>query len=218
MPKIKVGINRKKFSYKEFMEIAEWQLYHFGFNLVQFAYRLAKYGHQGQYRLDKTRYFEHPKAVALIIMLECGVYLPEPIIVALMHDLDEESNILIWWDVEHCFGKDICRGLRLVTKGGLKDYYAELKRVQSDDWWIQLVKLADILHNMRTMQKTNKAFRTRQLEEKEREYVPLLESMAKNIPDDRKHIIDYLRKEIGAACDRVRDSLKKVRIKKDPSV
>lgn len=208
MPRIRIGITRKKFTRNEFNQIAVCQLYYNEFQYVKAAYRQAKHGHLGQYRIDKTRYFEHPKAVALIVMLECGVYLPNPICVALMHDLLEDSHILSRWDIEKFFGKDICRGLKILDKKGAKDYYEELLRVGKRDWWIQLVKLADILHNLRTMLKTSRRFRTRQLEGKSGVYPLLLESLAKKIPRDRRHIIDYLRKELDQASNLIKDSLK----------
>jgi len=218
MPKIKVGITRKRFSRKEFNKFVACQLYYEDFQYVKTAYELAKYGHLGQKRLDGTRYFEHAKSVALIIMLECGVYLRNPIVVGLMHDLREDSYILSWWAVEVFFGKDVYRGLREITKEEGKDYYERLNNLPKKDWWVQLVKLADILHNFRTMVKTSKTFRTRQLEEKCTAYPPLLNALAKNIPRDRRHIVDYLRKELDHASDLVRISLETKRVnKKDPS-
>jgi GTP pyrophosphokinase len=208
MSKIKVGITRKRFTQQEFNRIATCQLHHDGFERVKAAYQLAEQGHFGQYRIDKSKYFEHPKAVALIVMLECGVFLPNPICLGLMHDLFEKSHILTWWGIKKLFGKDICRGSRTITKEDGKDYYGELLEVEKKDWWVQLVKLADILHNFRTMLKTSKSFRSRQLEEKCRVYPLLLESLADKIPRDRYHVIDYLRKELDQASNLIKESLK----------
>jgi len=208
MPKIKVGITRKRFTRNKFNQIAACRLNRNEFEFVKAAYQLAEQGHFGQYRIDKSKYFEHPKAVALIVMLECGVYLKNPICLGLMHDLLEKSDILTWRRIKKLFGKDICRGLRTITKEGNKDYYEELLGVGKKDWWVQLVKLADILHNFRTMLKPSKRFRIRQLKEKCKVYPLLLESLAKKIPRDRAYIIDYLRKELDQASNLIRESLK----------
>ena len=72
------------------------------FELVMDAYRLSKYGHRGQKRDDGTRYFEHPRRVAKILLL-WGIYDHEMLIAALLHDIKEDSHILTWKKIRRDF-------------------------------------------------------------------------------------------------------------------
>lgn len=62
--------------------------------LVMMAYGYAKMGHGykvEQKRDSGERYFEHPRRVAYILMEEFGIYDPDMIITALLHDLVEDT-------------------------------------------------------------------------------------------------------------------------------
>ncbi|MFA6042939.1 MAG: hypothetical protein WCV85_06475 [Patescibacteria group bacterium] len=203
--RIRIGYSQRIFDRPTFERIAQTQLYSQEFELVMLAYRLAKYGHKNQFRHDlKTRYFDHCKSVALIIMLECKVFLFRPLCVGLTHDLGEDSRILNWWGVEHVFGKDVYRGLRILTKEEGKNYYWGLQSVEPKDWWIILVKLADRLHNMRTILKEPKAFQLKQLKETEEIFPVLIENFATIVPKRFQYLSGYFTDELTYACNRVR--------------
>jgi (p)ppGpp synthase/HD superfamily hydrolase len=63
------------------------------FELIDFAYDLAKEAHRGQIRKDGERYFEHARAVALILMDECKIMDVNMIITTLLHDTVEDSPL-----------------------------------------------------------------------------------------------------------------------------
>lgn len=205
MPRrLRIGYYKKIFPRPVFEAIAASQLYVDDLPMVMLAYRLGKYGHRGQTRKDFSRYFDHPKAIALIIMLEFGVYKPKPIILGLTHDLMEDSFILAWQDIQLIFGRDIYRGLRIITKEEHKDYFAGLERA---DWWIILVKLADRLHNLRQLLHTTKKFKKRQLAETDREFPRLLDAFEKKVPAEYSYLPAYIHQEFAYAIQKVKRSL-----------
>lgn len=207
-PRIRIGYSKRIFDRPTFERLVQSQLYPSEFRLVMLAYRMAKYGHRDQFRRDnRTRYFDHCKGVALIIALECKVFLGKPLCIGLMHDLGEDSFILTWDDIEKIFGRDIYRGLRIITKERDKDYYWGLTSVEPKDWGTILAKLADRLHNMRTILKENEAFQRKQLSETEEIYPELIEVFRAKAPKRFKHLADYFSSELAYACNRVRKQL-----------
>jgi GTP diphosphokinase / guanosine-3',5'-bis(diphosphate) 3'-diphosphatase len=172
---------------------------------IALAYRLAKYGHRNQFRRDGiTRYFDHKKSVALIIGIECGVTFAPAITVGLIHDLMEDTYILTWDDVEWIFGSRIYRGLRLITKEHVKQYYANLLGVQRSEWWVLLVKLADRLHNLRSLAGQPPDFQLKQLRETLRYYPALLKRYSEIVPKRFRKSSILLQTEIMKECERAR--------------
>lgn len=125
------------------------------FQLIMLAYRLAKYGHRGQTRKGGERYFEHVKGTTLIVVQEFGITRTITIIKALLHDIVEDSFILLIGDIEIIFGKEVAKGIAVLSKDRLlertirdKAYGEQLKEAMEDDL---IVKMADRIHNMRTV-------------------------------------------------------------------
>jgi GTP diphosphokinase / guanosine-3',5'-bis(diphosphate) 3'-diphosphatase len=144
----RVDKDRDKIGREKFAELLGFRLTSSELRRVMRAYKLAKYGHKDQLREDGERYFEHPKAVALILIQELRIIDADTIIAALMHDLQEDSFILSWEDIEDIFGKDVSRYVRAVTKEPNKDYLGNLLEAPTPALF---VKLADRLHNLRTL-------------------------------------------------------------------
>lgn len=141
---------------------------------IERAYAFADEGHAGQTRADGSPYIQHPVAVA-DILLELG--LPsETIAAALLHDVVEDNDGISIEDVAREFGEEIARKVDGVTKltelprvsraGEVDDEpmseatLAKLRRAETirktmlamnDDVQVVLIKLADRLHNMRTL-------------------------------------------------------------------
>jgi hypothetical protein len=113
------------------------------------AYAFAKEAHRGQWRRSGVRYFEHPKAVAAIL-LQLGVRDPDTICAALLHDVVEDCGVTVS-QIETRFGIQVARCVRLVSKTGLTEaqYFARLVRANEPGAW--KVKLADRLHNLSTL-------------------------------------------------------------------
>ena len=116
------------------------------------AYRLSKYGHKGVNRRGGDRYFEHPKAVA-VLLLRRGEQDADVICAALLHDIIEDTFILLADDVEAWFGARVRRIVDLVSKVphdiDHEEYFARL--AESDEPGAWLVKLADRVHNLSTL-------------------------------------------------------------------
>ncbi len=121
------------------------------------AYLLSKKAHSNQYRGSGEEYFTHPLAVAN--------YLAEmkldssTIITALLHDVVEDTKVTIQ-NINDEFGNEISRlvdGVTKLSKLDLKFGFAQAENFRklllasSDDIRVLLVKLADRLHNIRTI-------------------------------------------------------------------
>ena len=127
-------------------------------SLIQKAYIFAKEAHGNQKRHSGDLYFSHPVAVAEIlteIKLD-----QEAIITALLHDVVEDTDITID-EIEKEFGEEVAKLVDGVTKlgkiestptnEGVAENFRKLTLAMSEDIRVLLVKLADRLHNMRTL-------------------------------------------------------------------
>jgi len=130
------------------------------FNLIQKAYILSRDAHGSQKRHSGDTYFSHPVAVAEIIS---DLKLDEQsIITALLHDVVEDTEISLH-EISDIFGDDIAYLVDGVTKLGkidlsntsenerLAENFRKLAMAMSQDIRVLLIKLADRLHNMRTI-------------------------------------------------------------------
>jgi len=123
------------------------------------AYGLAIGGHRYQERDSGERYFEHPRAVAEIIFEEFGLKNDSHVIIAaLLHDLIEDSWLLTFRMIRKLFGSVVERYVRLLTKVAphrpqipeeKQEYNRKLH--ECGEWKVQLIKLADVLHNLRSL-------------------------------------------------------------------
>jgi len=202
---IRVGLRKKIYPRPLFEKIAAKYIFGAALSLLMLAYRLSKYGHKGQKRDDLSRYFDHPKCVALIFMLELGIFKIYILIASLLHDIEEDSFILKPWDIERIFGKRVRQAVEILTKQEGIDYF---KRLQKAIWWIKMIKLADRLHNLRTLTGSTRQKRLEQLEETYEYYIPLAEQLIKEVPRQYKKQAIYLMAEIKLSCQRVERGLK----------
>lgn len=125
--------------------------------LIEKAYFLAKEAHKHQIRNSGDAYITHPVAVAKILAdLGSG---PATIIGALLHDTVEDTDITLS-DIEKTFGKDIADLVDGVTKIGKlsfntvasqADNHQKMLLAMAKDIRVVLIKIADRLHNVRTL-------------------------------------------------------------------
>ena len=124
---------------------------------VRDAYALAAEAHKDQRRKTGEPYIIHPIAVARIVAeeLELGA---NPVIAAFLHDVVEDTDYTIE-EIRERFGDDVAFLVGVVTKQK-KDKYEKSKQVDNYrqilasvqyDVRAILIKLADRLHNMRTL-------------------------------------------------------------------
>ena len=125
---------------------------------IRRAYELADSAHEGQMRSSGEKYITHPLSVAMILL----DYLmdTDTICAALMHDVVEDTEITLD-EIKKKFGADVALMVDGVTKIGQvplntkEEQQAENIRkiliAMSKDIRVIIIKLADRLHNMRTL-------------------------------------------------------------------
>ena len=142
--------------------IEKVKLYHPSSDLsdIECAYKVAKKAHEGQFRKSGEPYIIHPLCVAIILAeLELD---KESIIAGLLHDVVEDT-VMTSEDVAKEFGDEVALLVDGVTKLTQLNYQHDKIEVQAEnlrkmflamakDIRVILIKLADRLHNMRTMQ------------------------------------------------------------------
>ena len=124
---------------------------------VREAYLFAKEAHKEQRRKSGEPYVMHPLAVARIVAEELGLG-AEPIIAAFLHDVAEDTQYTID-DIKAKFGEDVAFLVNVVTKKKKSRYdaskqidnYKQMLDSLQYDIRALLIKLADRLHNMRTL-------------------------------------------------------------------
>ncbi len=125
---------------------------------IKQAYQLSKDAHQGQYRISGEPFVEHPLGVAYI-MAELELDLTS-IAAAILHDVVEDTE-LSRDDISEQFNEEIALLVDGVTKLTRMDFKSKEEQqaeslrkmflAMSDDIRVVLIKLADRLHNMRTL-------------------------------------------------------------------
>lgn len=170
--------------------------------IVETAYMFSKYGHKEQKRDSGERYFEHPKAVAWIIIDELKLHDWRTIVMALLHDIQEDTWLLSWWRVQMNFGKSVTLGLKLLTKEPERGY---LKRLKAHGTWRELtVKISDRLNNMRTVSGCTKEKQRRQAAETEKEFFLLCDLLSKKLPKKDRWRAEHLKRELQRSCAKVK--------------
>ena len=126
--------------------------------LIRTAFDIALEAHKDMRRKSGEPYIYHPIAVARICAEEMGLE-PTAIVCALLHDTVEDTHITLQ-DIEDLFGVTVRKIIDGLTK--IPEVFDENTSIQaenfrkmiltiSDDFRVVLVKLADRLHNMRTL-------------------------------------------------------------------
>ena len=127
-------------------------------NFIKRAYFLAKEAHQGVRRRSGEPYLLHPIAVAKIAVDEIGLGV-KSVVAALLHDVVEDTDYTVE-DMERIFGHKIATMVDGLTKmSGVfnadtseqAEYFRKVLLTLSDDVRVILIKIADRLHNMRTL-------------------------------------------------------------------
>jgi len=126
--------------------------------IIRKAFNLAFESHKGTRRKSGEPYILHPIAVAKIVTSELGLGTVS-IVCALLHDVVEDTDLTLE-DIRHMFGDKIALIIDGLTKiSGMFDQQSSLQAENfrkmlmtlSDDVRVILIKLADRLHNMRTL-------------------------------------------------------------------
>ena len=138
-------------------------------DLITKAFNFARQAHKGVRRLSGEPYIMHPIAVAQIVCSEIGLG-STSICSALLHDVVEDTEYTVE-DIENMFGAKIAQIVDGLTKisGGIfgeqasaqAENFKKLLLTMSEDIRVILIKIADRLHNMRTLesQPANKQYK-----------------------------------------------------------
>ena len=138
-------------------------------DLITKAFNFARQAHKGVRRLSGEPYIMHPIAVAQIACSEIGLG-STSICSALLHDVVEDTDYSVE-DISNIFGPKIAQIVDGLTKisGGIfgeqasaqAENFKKLLLTMSDDIRVILIKIADRLHNMRTLdsQPANKQYK-----------------------------------------------------------
>ena len=125
---------------------------------IRKAFEFAREAHSGQQRKSGAPYIIHPVAVARIVAEELQLG-PNPVIAAFLHDVVEDTEHTVD-EVKERFGNDVAYLVRVVTKQKKKQYETS-KQVDNFKQMLEslhydiraiLIKLADRLHNKRTLE------------------------------------------------------------------
>ena len=127
--------------------------------IITKAFNFAKQAHKGVRRRSGEPYILHPIAVARIACVEIGLGATS-ICSALLHDVVEDTDYTVE-DIENLFGPKIAQIVDGLTKisGGIfgdrasaqAENFKKLLLTMNDDIRVILIKIADRLHNMRTL-------------------------------------------------------------------
>ncbi len=149
--------------------------------LIKKAFEFAENAHKGQKRFSGEDYFEHPVAAALVL----ASVLPSATTIAatLLHDVPEDTKVTLE-EIRKAFGESIANLVDGVTKLGQvrlrnskdKFYVENLRKMfvaTSKDIRVILIKLADRIHNMRTIEFVKKEKQQRIAEETLEIFAPI---------------------------------------------
>jgi len=128
--------------------------------LITKAFNFARQAHKGVRRHSGEPYIMHPLAVARIVCKEIGLG-STSICAALLHDVVEDTDYTVD-DIKNLFGDKIAGVVDGLTKisGGVfgahaseqAENFKKLLLTMSEDIRVILIKIADRLHNMRTLE------------------------------------------------------------------
>lgn len=182
-------------------------------DLIKKAYNYMIEKHEGQYRRSGEPYFHHLIEVAYILVtLQCG---PATICAGLLHDVVEDTNTPIE-DIKNGWGEDVSKIVDALTK----IQRLKLSRITSDEFVAEdhrkiflgmaqdvrviIVKLADRLHNLRTLSSLSK----------ERQIAICRETLEVFVPIAHRLGINFIKSEMEDLCLRYLDKEKYDEIEK----
>lgn len=147
-------------AYKELLKVSYQTLTDEGKKLIRHAFEVAVDAHKDQRRKSGEAYIFHPIAVAKIVAQEIGLDATS-IAAALLHDVVEDNPNYTIADMEQLFGETVARIVDGLTKiSSLKkdmdvslqaENFRKMLLTLNDDVRVIIIKIADRLHNMQTM-------------------------------------------------------------------
>lgn len=157
------------------------------------ALEFAKEKHEGQKRDEGTPYYEHIKGVMEILIKEANTREDEVLTVAALHDILEDTECT-YEQLKEEFGQSVADCVQLLTKdsenGQTFEEYAK-KIFESEEFqYARKVKLADRLHNLRTLPNTKNP-----------------EKIRRKIEETEKYILIYDKQSYKVLMDKIKEQL-----------
>ncbi len=149
-------------AYKELLKVSYTTLTNEDKKLIRKAFEVALDGHKDQRRKSGEAYIFHPIAVAKIVAQEIGLDATS-IASALLHDVVEDSDDYDINDIQQLFGETVARivdGLTKISSLSKEqdmdvslqaENFRKMLLTLNDDVRVIIIKIADRLHNMQTM-------------------------------------------------------------------
>ncbi len=147
-------------AYKQLLKVSYRILSEEDKKLIRSAFEVSLDAHKGQRRKSGEAYIFHPLAVATIVAEQIGLDATS-IAAALLHDVVEDSKDYAIADIEQMFGESVARIVDGLTKiSSLKkemdisqqaENFRKMLLTLNDDVRVIIIKIADRLHNMQTM-------------------------------------------------------------------
>jgi len=149
-------------AYKELLQVSYTTLTEDDKKLIRKAFEVALDGHKNQRRKSGEAYIFHPIAVAKIVAQEIGLDATS-IASALLHDVVEDSPDYDIEDIKRMFGETVAKIVNGLTKiSSLSkeqdmdvslqaENFRKMLLTMNDDVRVIIIKIADRLHNMQTM-------------------------------------------------------------------
>lgn len=148
--------------------------------LVRRAYEFASKAHKGQHRLSGEDFIEHPLAVAAIVSEMEGD--APTLAAAILHDVVEDTPVKLE-NIKAEFGEEVAKLVDGVTKlsriefrSRVEEQVSNLRKMflaMAEDWRVVVIRLADRLHNLRTLDALPLERQKRTAEETLEIYAPL---------------------------------------------
>ena len=169
---------------------------------IKTGYAFSKYGHRNQTRDSGERYFDHPKEVSLIVFNDFDVKFDwKVIVIALLHDIVEDQYLLTERRIWINFKSIVAQGVKFVSKDEDSKEVFFPRLFSCNQWRPMVVKLADRIHNMRTLDTCALEKQKKQVEETQKYYFQLCDISGKTIPKQYRHAIVYARAELNRLCE-----------------
>ena len=174
-------VNKKSVVFEEVLEEAKKYIHKpENIDLITRAYLFAKEQHEGQFRKSGEPYIIHAVQVGYTLaLLRTG---PKTVAAGFLHDTVEDCDV-VTEDIARLFGEEVASLVESVTKIGAlkfkdeKEYLASNHRkifiAMAKDVRVILIKLADRLHNMRTLQYMSEAKQKKIASETLEVYAPI---------------------------------------------
>lgn len=184
---------------------------------IDYAYDLAKEAHRRQVRKTGERYFEHLRNVALILIDECKIEDTNMIVASLLHDSGEDTPIFgnstkpyaEWkqkssFRLSKTFNPEVAEMVLTLTKtNNATDFESKaeahhfyIENLKKASPKIRLIKMADRLHNLRTLAGSSPEFIEKQIKETREVYFPIFEDLANSYTTEAPYMLGEMEKVI----------------------